>query len=104
MISSSTSTKEAWDQLKKIYLGKKKFRRLTILQKLLQTHQREYKSLAIYLTKMIDLGNQLVGCGCNWINDKFMVFIILQSLSTKFNNFVTVIETRLDDEEEAFSL
>jgi len=33
-----------------------------------------------------------------------MVFIILQSLSSKFGNFVTTIETRLDDEEEVFSL
>jgi len=33
-----------------------------------------------------------------------MVFIILQSLSSKFSNFVTIIETRLDDEEEFFSL
>ena len=33
-----------------------------------------------------------------------MVFIILQSLSSKFGNFVTVIEIRLDDEEEIFSL
>jgi len=32
-----------------------------------------------------------------------MVFIILQSLSSKFGNFMTVIETRLDDEEEVFS-
>lgn len=33
-----------------------------------------------------------------------MVLIILQILSSKFNHFVTVIETRLDDEEEPFSL
>ena len=33
-----------------------------------------------------------------------MVFIILQNLSSKFRNFVTVIETRLDDEEEVFTL
>ena len=31
MISSSTSTKEAWDRLKKIYLGSKFSRRFTIL-------------------------------------------------------------------------
>lgn len=33
-----------------------------------------------------------------------MVFIILQCLSFKFIHFLTVIETRLDDEEEPFSL
>jgi len=45
-----------------------------------------------------------VACGCNWINDEFMVFIILQNLSSKFSNFVIVMETRLDDEKEVFSL
>ena len=62
------------------------------------------ENASIYLNKIIDLRTQLVGCGCNWINDKFMVFIILQSLSSKFSNFVIVIETRLNDEEEVFSL
>ena len=45
-----------------------------------------------------------MACGCNWINDEFMVFIILQSLSSKFSNFVTMIEIKLDDEKEVFSL
>ena len=60
--------------------------------------------MAIYLNKIIDLRTQLVACGCNWINDEFMVFIILQNLSSKFGNFVTIMETRLDDEKEVFSL
>ena len=47
---------------------------------------------------------QLVSCGYNWINDEFKVFIILQSLSSKFDNFVTIIEIRLDGEEDVFSL
>jgi len=38
MISSSNTTKEAWDKLKSIYLGIKFSRRFTILQKLLQSH------------------------------------------------------------------
>jgi len=33
-----------------------------------------------------------------------MVFIILQILSSKFSHFVTIIETRLDDEDESFSM
>jgi len=33
-----------------------------------------------------------------------MVFIILQILSTKFNHFVTTIETKLYDKEEVFTL
>ena len=37
MISSSNSAKEAWDRLKKIYLGSKFSRRFTILQKLFQS-------------------------------------------------------------------
>ena len=81
MISSSTSKKEAWDKLKQIYLGTKFSRRFTILQKLLQSRQREDKNMAIYLNQIIDLRTQVVACGCNWINDEFMVFIILQSFS-----------------------
>jgi len=81
MISSSTLVKEAWDKLKQIYLGSKFSRRFTILQKLLQSHQGEDENVIIYLKKIIDLRTQLVACGCNWINDEFMVFIILQSLS-----------------------
>ena len=60
--------------------------------------------MAIYLNKIIDLRTQLVGCGCNWINDEFMIFIILQSLTSKFSHFVTVVETKLDDEKEVISL
>jgi len=48
--------------------------------------------------------NQFVGCGYNWINNDFMVFIILQNLSSKFSNFMIVIETRIDNEEDVFSL
>ena len=81
MISSSTSTKEAWDKLKQIYLGTNFSRRFTILQKLLQSCQGEDENVAIYLNKIIDLRTQLVAYGCNWINDEFMLFIILQSLS-----------------------
>ena len=77
MISSSNSTKEAWDRLKKIYLGSKFSRRFTFMQKLLQSRQGEDENVSIYLNKIIDLRNQLVACGCNWINDEFMVFIIL---------------------------
>ena len=33
-----------------------------------------------------------------------MIFIILQSLSSKFGNFVIVIKTRLDDDEEVLFL
>jgi len=32
------------------------------------------------------------------------IVVILQGLSSKFSNFVTVMETRLDDENEVFSL
>ena len=39
MISSSNSAKEAWDKLKKIYLGSTFSRRFTILQNLLQSRQ-----------------------------------------------------------------
>ena len=99
IISSLNLAKEAWDRLKKICLGSKFSMRFTILQKLLQSHQGEYENVSIYLNKIIDLRTQLVACGCNWINDEFMVFIILQSLSSKFGNYVTVIKTRLDDEE-----
>lgn len=56
------------------------------------------------MNKIIDLRTQLVACRCNWINNDFMVFIIVQSLSSKFGNFVIVIETRLDEEEVIFSL
>ena len=104
MIFSSTSAKEAWDKLKQIYLGTNFSRRFTILQNLLQSRQREDENMAIYLNKIIDLRTQLVACGCNWINDEFMVFIILQSFSPKFSNFVIIMETRLDDEKEIFSL
>ena len=55
MISSSTLIKEAWDRLKKIYLGSKFLRRFTILQKLLQSHQGEDENASIYLKKIIDL-------------------------------------------------
>lgn len=55
MISSSKYVKEAWDKLKIIYLGTKASRRFTILQKLLQSHQEEKESVAIYLNKVIDL-------------------------------------------------
>ena len=65
MISSSNSTKEAWDRLKKIYLGSKFSRRFIILQKLLQSCQREDENVLIYLNKIIDLKTQLVACGCN---------------------------------------
>jgi len=71
---------------------------------LLQSRQGENENVSIYLNKIIELRTQLVGCGCNWINDEFMVFIILQSLYSKFGNFVTVMETRLEDKEEVFSL
>ena len=91
MISSSTSTKEAWDRLKKIYLWSKFSKSFTILQKLLQSWQREDENVSIYLNKIIDLRTQLVAYECNWINDEFMVFIILQSLSSKFEYFMTVI-------------
>ena len=37
MISSSNSAKEAWDRLKKIYLGSKFSKKFTILQNLLQS-------------------------------------------------------------------
>jgi len=82
MIFSSTSAKEAWDKLKQIYLGSNFSRRFTILQNLLQYHQGEDENVAIYLNKIIDLRTQLVACGCNWINDECIVFIILQSLET----------------------
>ena len=104
MISSSTSAKEAWDKLKKIYLGLKFLRSFTILHKFLQSHQGEDENASIYLNKIIGLKTQLDGCGCNWINDEFIVFIILQSLSTKFSNFIIVIETKLNDKEEVISL
>ena len=65
MISSSTSIKEAWDKLKQIYLGTNFSRRFTILQKLLQSSQREDENVAIYLNKIIDLRTQLMACGCN---------------------------------------
>jgi len=109
MISSSTLAKEAWDKLKKIYLGTNFSRRYTILQKLLQSRQGEDENVAIYLNKIIDLKIQFVAYGCNLINDEFMVFIIIQSLSSKFINFVIVMETRIDetridDEKEFFSL
>ena len=55
MISSSNSAKEAWDRLKKIYLGSKFSRRFTILQKLLQSRQGEDENVLIYLNKIIDL-------------------------------------------------
>jgi len=55
MISSSTLPKEAWDKLKKIYLGSNFSRRFTIIQKLLQSHQGEDENVAIYLNKIIDL-------------------------------------------------
>ena len=77
MISSSNSIKEAWDRLKKIYLGSKFLRRFTILQMFLQSHQGEDENISIYLNKIIDIRTQLVACGCIWINDEFMVFIIL---------------------------
>ena len=43
MISSATSAKEAWDRLKKIYLGSNFSRRFTILKKLLQACQGRMK-------------------------------------------------------------
>lgn len=104
IILSSISSKEAWDRLNKIYLGSKFSIRFTILQKFLQSHQGEDENISIYLNKIIELRNQIVAYGCNGINDEFMVFIILQSLYSKFSNFLTIIETKLGDEEEVFSL
>ena len=71
MISSSTSAKEAWDKLKKIYLGSKFSRRFTILKKLLQSYQGKDENIFIYLNKIFGLRIQLVACGCNWIYDEF---------------------------------
>jgi len=96
--------KEAWDKLKSIYLGTKASRRFTILQKLLQSYQEKKESVVIYLNKVINLRTQLVGCGCNWINDEFLTFIILQSLSYKFNHLTPFIKTNIDDEKEVLSL
>lgn len=93
MISFSNFTKEVWDKIKKIYLEIKYSCKFNILQKLLQSHQEENESVALYLNKIIDLKIQLVGCGCNWINIEFMVFIILQSLSSKFNHFVIIFQS-----------
>lgn len=104
MISSSNFANEGCDRLKEIYLNTKLSRRFTILQKLWQSHQEKNESVAIYLNKIIGLRSQLIGCGCNWINDEFMIFIILQSLASKFNHFMIVIETKLDDEKEVISL
>lgn len=104
MIFSSNSAKEAWDWLNKIYLDTKFSLRFNILHKLLQSHQEKNESVVIYLNKIINLRMQLMGCGCNWIKDKFMVVMILQSLSTKFSHFMIIIDTRLDDKEEVFFL
>lgn len=79
MISSSNYTNEAWDRLKKIYLDTILSRKLIIFQKLLQSCQEENKNMVVYLNKIIDLRFQLVGYGCNWINENFMVFIIFQA-------------------------
>ena len=65
MILSLNLVKEAWDRLNQLYLGSKFLIRFTILQKLLQSHQREDENASIYLNKIINLRTQLVGCGCN---------------------------------------
>ena len=92
-IASTTSTKQAWDTLAKVYAGSDKWKRVKMQTlkrqfELLQMNKKE--GMAKYLNRVQNLSNQMMACG-ETLKDQDLVEKVLRTLSSRFDYVVVAI-------------
>ncbi|KAK4269386.1 hypothetical protein QN277_022549 [Acacia crassicarpa] len=93
-ISEATTVKEAWEKLQTSYKGAepiKKVRLQTLRSEFETLHMKDAKSISDYFSRVLAVTNQLKRNG-EKIDDVKIMEKILQSLDSKFNHIVTIIE------------
>jgi predicted GNAT family acetyltransferase len=97
-IAGSTTSKEAWDTLKKAYEGAdrvKQVRLQTLRGELERMQMKESETVSDYITRLQTVVNQLNRNG-ETVTDARVVEKILRSLTDKFENIVCAIEESKD--------
>jgi len=97
-IAGSTTSKEAWDTLEKVFKGAdrvKQVRLQTLRGKLERMQMKESENVSDYITRVQKVVNQLTRNG-ETVTDARVVEKILRSLTDKFENIVCAIEESKD--------
>lgn len=97
-IAGSTTSKEAWDTLEKVFKGAdrvKQVRLQTLRGELERMQMKESENVSDYITRVQKVVNQLTRNG-ETVTDARVVEKILRSLTDKFENIVCAIEESKD--------
>jgi len=97
-IAGSTTSKEAWDTLEKVFKGAdrvKQVRLQTLRGELERMQMKESETVSDYITRVQKVVNQLTRNG-ETVTDARVVEKILRSLTDKFENIVCAIEESKD--------
>lgn len=90
-VKDSTSAKEVWDRLKKLYEDSGFARKIGLLRKLISLRLENCDSMEQYVNQIIDTSQKLDRSGFK-LSDEFVGSLMLAGLTDKFEPMVIAIE------------
>jgi hypothetical protein len=91
-LRSTTSAKEAWDNLKKAYEDKGLTRRLGLLRKPFNVKLHSYRYMDEHVTEIMSISQQLVDVSAA-VNGEFICVVMLSGLPSEYNPMITASQS-----------